>query len=298
MSVNEAASLHFEVLSGPYAGLSGKAAVGTSLIGSGLDADMVFVEQGLEPHHLRITLVGNSIELEALATVSTPEGEGDIAAGERVVLFLPAVIRAGAMSIRWSMQNAIEARSISLSRVWISALALVLLSFLGVGSLSTIFFKASGSAPTGIAPPAAELVPKLGMNRPDDRRAQAAAEVLKQEIDKAGLLDIRVGSGPGFVSAEGKVTPATVAKWQELQQWFDGRTYGAVTLVNGVIVKEEKQPSSIAIEAVSRGPQPYLLVGGQKYFVGALLADGWAVTRIEDGRVLLSRNGRVVAVPY
>lgn len=87
--MNEAASLHFEVLSGPYAGLSGKAAVGTSLIGSGLDADMVFVEQGLEPHHLRITLVGNSIELEALANVSTPEGEGDIAAGERVVLFFP-----------------------------------------------------------------------------------------------------------------------------------------------------------------------------------------------------------------
>lgn len=68
--------------------------------------------------------------------------------------------------------------------------------------------------------------------------------------------------------------------------------------MNGVIVKEEKQPSSIAIEAVSRGPQPYLLVGGQKYFVGALLADGWAVTQIEDGRVLLSRNGRFAAIAY
>lgn len=296
--MNEAAaSLHFEVLSGLYAGLSGKAAAGTSLIGSGLDADMVFVEQGLEPHHLRITLVGSSIEIEALAAVSAKEGEEDIAAGGRVVVSLPAVVCAGAMSIRWSIQSTVEARSISLSRASILALAIVLLAFLGLGALSIIFFKDSGSAPSAIAP-AAELVPKPGMNRPDDRRAQAAAEVLKQEVDKAGLLDIRVGSGPGFVSAEGTVTPAAVTKWQELQQWFDGRTNGAVALVNGVVVKEDKQPSSIAVEAVWRGNEPYLLIGGQKYFVGALLADGWAVNRIEEGRVLLSRNGRFAAIPY
>ncbi|MCP3441004.1 hypothetical protein [Bradyrhizobium sp. CCGUVB14] len=297
--MNEAAaSLHFEVLSGLYAGLSGKAAAGASLIGSGLDADMVFVEQGLEPHHLRFTLVGNSIEIEALAAVGAPEGEEDIAAGGRVVLSLPAVVGAGAMSIRWSIQNTVEARSISLSRASILALAIALLAFLGLGALSTIFFKASGSAPSTIASPAGKLVPKLGLNRPDDRRAEAAAEVLKQEVDKAGLLDIRVGSGPGFVSAEGIVTPAAVTKWQELQQWFDGRTNGAVALVNGVVVKEDKQPSSIAVEAVWRGTQPYLLIGGQKYFVGALLADGWAVNRIEEGRVLLSRNGRFAAIPY
>ncbi|WP_445219702.1 hypothetical protein ACKWRH_05935 [Bradyrhizobium sp. Pa8] len=296
--MNEAASFHFEVLSGLYAGLSGKAAVGASLIGRGLDADMVFVEQGLEPHHLRVTPVGNSIEIEALAAVSIPEGERDIAPGERVVVSLPAVVRAGAMSIRWSMQNAVEARSISLSRASISVLSVVLLSFLGVGSLSAFFFKAGGSAPSAVARPAAKLAPKLDINRRDDRRAQAAAEVLKQDIDKAGLLDIRVGSGPGFVSAEGTIAPATVAKWRELQQRFDGHTNGVVTLVNGVVVKEEKQPTSIAVEAVWRGSQPYLLIGGQKYFVGALLADGWTVSQIEEGRVLLSRNGRFAAIPY
>jgi type III secretion protein D len=32
--------------------------------------------------------------------------------------------------------------------------------------------------------------------------------------------------------------------------------------------------------------------------VGAILADGWVVERIEDSRVLLSRNGRIAALQY
>lgn len=294
--MNEVASLKFEVLSGLYAGLGGKAPLGTSLIGSGFDADMIFVEQELEPHHLRVTLVGNSIEIEALAAISTTAGEGEVAAGERVVHSLPVVVHAGAMSIRWSMQNAVEDRAIGLSRASISAL--VLLGLVAIGALLPVVFKANGGAPGANAPTAAELAPKLRMNRPNDRHAQDAAELLKQELDRAGLFDIRVGPGPGFVSAEGTVTPAAVAKWQELEQWFDRRTNGALTLVNGVLVKEDKQPSPIALEAVWRGVQPYLLVGGQKYFVGALLADGWSVNRIEEGRVLLSRNGRFAVIPY
>jgi type III secretion protein D len=68
--------------------------------------------------------------------------------------------------------------------------------------------------------------------------------------------------------------------------------------VSAVTTKEEKAPSSIAVEAVWRGSLPYLLISGQKYFVGALLDDGWTVDRIEEGRVLLSRNGRLAALPY
>ncbi|UVO30278.1 FHA domain-containing protein [Bradyrhizobium arachidis] len=296
--MNEAASFHFEVLSGLYAGLSGKAAGRASLIGSGFDADMIFVEQELEPHHLRVTLVGNSIEIEALAAISTSAGEGQVAAGERVVHSLPVVVHAGAMSIRWSMQNAVVDSSVGLSRASISALAIVLIGVVAIGAFSTVFFKVSAGVQSANAPPAAELAPKLRIVRPNDRHAQDAAELLKQEVVKAGLLDIRVGSGPGFVSAEGTVTPATLAKWQELQQRFDGHTNGALTLVNGVLVKEDKQPSAIPLEAVWRGEQPYLLIGGQKYFVGALLADGWSVDRIEEGRVLLSRNGRFAALAY
>ncbi len=297
--MNEAVSLQFEVLSGLYSGLTGKVADGTSLIGSGLDADMVFVEQGLEQHHLRITLLCDAIEIEALAAGISIEGSGNIAAGERVVVSLPIIIYAGAMSIRWSVQDSAEAGSVGMSRVSISARVIVLLSTLAIGTVSTIFFyNASAAVASADPPPAVELVPTLTINRPDDRAIHAAAEVLQEEAERAGLPNIKVGPGQGVVTADGTVTPAQVTRWQGVQQWFDHRTSGALTLVNAVTVKEETAPSSIAVEAVWRGPEPYLLVSGQKYFVGALLKDGWTVNRIEEGRVLLSRDGRLAAILY
>ncbi|OAF03756.1 hypothetical protein AYJ54_24675 [Bradyrhizobium centrolobii] len=297
--MDEAPSLHFEVLSGLYCGLSRKAAMGTSLIGSGLDADIVFVEQGLEPHHLRVTLLCNSIEIEVLSTGISIEDKGNIAAGERVVFPLPIVIRAGTMSIRWTVQDSAPAGSIGPSRVSLLTVAIVLLGLLGIGTFSAVFFdNASAGAPSIASSHGVELGPKLTVNRPDDRIIHSAAELLQEEVDRAGLLNIKVNSGLGIVTAEGAVPPALAARWQEVQQWFDHRTHGTLTLVNGVAVKEEKAPSSIAIEAVWRGTPPYLLVGGQKYFVGALLSDGWTLDRIEERRVLLSRNGRLAAISF
>lgn len=296
--VDDSVSLHFEVLSGLYFGLTGKAALETSLIGSGLDADIIFVEQGLKPHHLRITLLGNSIEVEALAASLSMEGNRNIAAGECVVVPLPVVIHAGAMSILWSAQGAAPAGSIGTPRLSISVLALVLLGSLGIGALSAISYYYGNAGALSANSPGAELEPKLTNNRADDQTTVAAAKDLQEEVGKAGLLHIKIGSAKGVVTAEGTVTAASATSWQQVQQWFDHRTKGALTLVNEVVIKEEKAPSAIAVEAVWRGSLPYVVIDGEKYFVGALLDDGWTVDRIEDGRVLLSRNGRVAALPY
>lgn len=297
--MSEATPYRFEVQSGLYAGLSGEMAAGARMIGSGLDADLVFVEQDLEPRHLRVSLSEDSIGIEVLAPDVTVDGVGEIAVGDQLTLALPATIHAGAMSIRWSMMAEAEATPAAYSRFSTPTLAVASLGFLTVAvALSTIVYNASADASIAPAPAAAELAPKLAVSRPDDRSTKAAAQALQGEIEKAGLLNIRVGSGPGVVTAEGTIEPSLVPEWQKLQQWFDHGSNGALTLVNGVAVKEEKPPSSIAVEAVWRGAQPYLLVRGQKYFVGAMLDDGWTIHRIEESRVLLSRSGRFAAVPY
>ncbi|WP_027535579.1 hypothetical protein [Bradyrhizobium sp. WSM3983] len=297
--MNDAASFHFEILSGLYSGLTGTAAVGTTLIGSALDADLVFVEQRLEPHHLRITTLCNSIEIEAVAAKISIEGHENVAAGECVVVSLPAVIHAGEMSIRWSVQQSTQACSIAVPRIWIAALVSVLVGCVGIGASSTMFFNDdSAGALSPDSRPGVELAPKPTLNSLDDRTTQKAAELLQGEVDRAGLRNIKIGSGLGVVAADGIVTPSLVPRWREVQQWFDRHTNGTPPLVNGVVVKEEKALFSIAPEAVWRGAQPYLLIGGQKYFVGALLNDGWTLDRIEEGRVLLSRNGQLAALPY
>ncbi|WP_439402383.1 hypothetical protein ACNJYA_07940 [Bradyrhizobium sp. DASA03068] len=293
------ASLEFEVLSGLYTGLKGKAAGGDSIVGSGLDADMIFVEQGLEPHHLRIIAQHDSIEVEALAANISIDGLASIASGERVRVPLPAVVHAGALSIRWSTMDIQPVSSSKRSRSSIVALSLVLLSSVVIGTASTIFAPGDRAVvPSTQSSRTVEIATKRTVDHFDPRAADEMAVSLRQEIERAGLLDVRIGRGPGVLTAEGTITPNLVAKWKEIQQWFDRQTNGTTTLVNAVTVKEEKMPTSIAVQAVWRGSEPYLLIAGQKYFVGALLSNGWTVDRIEDGRVLLSRNGRSAALPY
>ncbi|WGD51304.1 hypothetical protein QA641_38470 [Bradyrhizobium sp. CB1650] len=297
--MNESVSLEFEVLSGLYTGLKGKAAGDGSIVGSGLDADIIFVEQGLEPHHLRIVPQRDSIEVEALAADIRIDGHESITSGERVSVPLPAVVHVGAMSIRWSILDFQPVASSKRSRSSIVALSLILLIPVVIGTVSTIFAPSdSAVALSTESSRAVEIAAKPTVDLFDARAADGIAESLRQQVARAGLLDIKIGAGLGVVTAEGTITPSLVAKWKEIQQWFDHQTNGTPTLVNAVTVKEEKMPSSIAVQAVWRGSEPYLLIAGQKYFVGALLSNGWTVDRIEDGRVLLSRNGRSAALPY
>ncbi|PDT80398.1 hypothetical protein [Sinorhizobium sp. BJ1] len=296
--MSDAISLQFKVISGLYCELTGTAALETSLIGSGLDADIVFVEQGLAPHHFRVTLLGRTIEVEALAAGLSIEGNGNIAAGERVVAPLPVVIHAGAMSILWSVQDAAPSGSIGIPRLSISVLALVLLGSLGIGVLSAIFSYYGNTVVSNANLSGDAREPKLAGNHTDDQTVETAAKGLQQEVDRAGLANIKISSAEGVVTAEGTVTSASADSWHRVQQWFDHRTRGALALLNGVVIEDEKAPSAIAVEAVWRGSPPYLVISGEKYFVGALLDDGWMVERIEDGRVMLSRNGRLAALPY
>ncbi|WP_439373192.1 SctD/MshK family protein [Bradyrhizobium sp. DASA03120] len=297
--MNEPNSLHFEVLSGLYSGLTGKVGSGSCLIGGELDADLVFVEQGLERHHFRITPRGNSIEIEPLAREVRIEGHENMSPNEPVVIALPAVIHAGEMSIRWSIENSKKSGQIGRRLGIIAVLASVLTSSVAVGLVSISFLRTdSAVALTPDLPRTAEVAPKLAINAPDALSTDAAAHRLQKEVDELGLFNIKIRSEAGVVSAGGTVTPSSLAKWQELQERFDHDGNGANVLVNAVAVKEEKTPAPIAVQAVWRGVNPYLVVAGQKYFVGALLNNGWTVNGIEQGRVLLSRNGQLLALPY
>lgn len=298
--MSETAPFRFEVQSGLYAGLSDRVSAGARTIGSGLDADLVFIEQNLEPHHLRVELAEGAIAIEALAPGVVLDGVGEIAPGSQVEAALPALVHVGGLSIRWSDETEVHAALAGSPRLSAKTVAAAAFALLVLTGLTTFIYDASADAPVVAASLIGEAAPvrKFTAGRPDEAGTKAAASALQAEIEKLGLLNIKVSSGPGVVAAEGTVEPALMPDWQKLQQWFDHRYTGGLTLVNGVILKEEKLPSSIAVEAVWQGTQPHLLVRGQKYFVGAMLDDGWTIHRIEGDRVLLSRDGRLAAVRY
>jgi type III secretion protein D len=165
-------------------------------------------------------------------------------------------------------------------------------------------------SPQVAAPPGAQAVAPPG-NRPaapqsttarakpvlPSQVASEAATAFKRDIEKAGLLNIALEPGSGVVTASGTVEPDAAGQWLALQQRFDERYMGEITVINGVTVKAEKLPV-LEVQAVWRGPNPHVVIRGQKYLVGAVLDNGWAVKRIEPDRILLERQGRQLAVQY
>jgi hypothetical protein len=303
---------------GLYAGTTQSLPAGTYVIGGGVEADVVFMGEGLAPRHAIVVIDGNVARAEALADGVSLAGFGALKVGHPVAVTLPFELSIAGLLMSWSTtagksNNTIaaprERRLLSGGRLRSAAAfsaaavtaAVIASNLLAVGSGS------AGSFIDSLRPALATTAETTGSGKPERAAPLSAppasvindaAEELKDEIERAGLLNITVGSSGGVVVAQGTVEPNVARQWQNVQQWFDGRFKGEVLLVNGVAVKAEKVPSSLAIEAVWRGPQSHLVIRGQKYLEGAMLDDGWTIQHIEAERVVLKRDGRLVAVRY
>lgn len=300
--MSESTPYQLDVERGLYSGLNIALKDGTYHIGSAVNADIVFVEQSLIDQHFKLTLSDGDIEIEALGEGVVVDDESPLEIGARAEYSMPAVIRAGEITIRISDIRA-KRQLLPFTKGSSARAAGMGLCLFGIVALLAfaIYTANRDEAANNISSAQAAEVPTIVgsvSRRLDETETEKAAQALKEQIERTGLLNIHVTSGAGVVTAEGTIPPILEPDWQNLQKWFDHRYTSSLTLVNGVSVREEKLPSSIAVEAVWQGPQPYLLIRGQKYFVGAMLDDGWTIHRIEDDRVLLRNEERMAAVKF
>ncbi|MDI4231938.1 hypothetical protein OZ411_03810 [Bradyrhizobium sp. Arg237L] len=303
---------------GLYAGTSQGLPAGTYVIGGVVEADVVLIGENLAPRHAIVIIDDDKARVEALADGVSLAGYGALKVGHPVTVTLPFELSIAGVVMSWTraasksntaLAAARDLRLLSGGRLR-SAAVLSVAVVIVAAIASNLAAVATGSAGSFIdlsLHPPMSAAPSGGSARPE-RAAQLsaqpagaikdAAEELTREVEKVGLLNVTVEAGSGVVMARGSVEPGVVGQWQNVQQWFDQRFKGEVLLVNGVAVKAEKLPSSLAIEAVWRGAQSHLVIRGQKYLEGAILDDGWTIQHIEAERVVLKRDGRLVAVRY
>lgn len=291
---------------GLYAGTSQSLLAGTYVIGGGVDADVVFMGEGLAPRHAVMTIDGDEARVEALADGVSLAGFGMLKVGRAVTATLPFDLSIAGLLMSWGrtacasdtvlaaprdlrLFSGGRLRSAAVLSVAVVTLAVIASNIIAAGSGGAAITEAHGSAKPELA---------AQLSAPPAQLISNAADELKGEVDKAGLLNVSVDTSGGVVMARGTVEPNNTGRWLNVQQWFDERFKGEATLVNGVAVKAEKVPSSLAIEGVWRGPQSHLVIRGQKYLEGAMLDDGWIIQHIEAERVVLKRDGRLVAVRY
>ena len=322
--------LTMSIESGTYAGASHAFVPGRYTIGSSIDADIVLMEADIEPLHAMIDASGPELQIEALAG-EISLGAETYPAGARHTIATPLRMTIGAVQLQLRGPNdsssqsrrGVFGTSISRSRllvgaglVGIASVSLMVHSLADVSISQTAVALQADLQQALLASPARAstssrvesskegaahqpesninpLVPDLALDA-----VKAAADEMRAEVERAGLLNVLIEPGSGIVAATGTIDPKAAAQWQTVQRWFDERFEGDITLVNGVSVRAEKVPGSLSIEGVWRGPHPHLLIRGQKYLEGATLDGGWSIERIEAEKVLLRREGKLVAVRY
>jgi hypothetical protein len=321
--------LTMSVESGLYAGSSHAFVPGRYTIGSSMDADIVLMEADVEPLHALIDASGPELQVEALAGRISIGAQKYLASGARQTVATPLRMNIGAVQLHFSRtgdpspqsQGGLFGASMPRSRllmgvglVSIVSIGLMMHSLADVPIAQTVGALRADQRQTLLASAANTLDIPLadvatgtalrerggGLSIPDlaSDTVKAAADAMRAEIERMGILNVVVEPGAGIVAATGTIDPKAAAQWQNVQRWFDERFEGDITLVNGVTVKTEKVPVSLSIEGVWRGTHPHLLIRGQKYLEGAMLDGGWAIERIEPEKVLLRREGKLVAVRY
>jgi hypothetical protein len=321
--------LTMSIESGLYAGSSHEFAPGCYTIGSSVDADIVLMEADVEPLHAVIDASGTEIQVEALAGRISVGAQKHLATGARQTVAMPLRMDIGAVQLHFSRaddsgpqpRGGLFAASASRSRllmgvglVSIVSIALMMHSMADVPISHTtgashidvrhVLLASTANVPditpADVTQTAVARVREgsPGVPDPASDKVNAAADAMRAEVERMGILNVLIEPGVGIVAATGTIDPKAAAQWQTVQRWFDERFEGDITLVNGVSIKTEKVPVSLSIEGVWRGDHPHLLIRGQKYLEGAMLDGGWAIERIEAEKVLLRREGKLVAVRY
>ncbi|MGI9420111.1 MAG: SctD/MshK family protein [Geminicoccaceae bacterium] len=322
MSADVGSAFTIFIESGLHAGTVQRFSPGIYTLGSELDADIVLSDTQINAVHLIVEFDRHGLRLEPLQGPVEIDGEsiGLEPGGERH-LALPASFRIGDVVIKVTApKDAVQTRRRRLTAaVAAGVTALTVVGFQVFGALT-------GPAPDGpTASPAqpAEMTQVVGGGdqgstaAADEGQLQedvvardaaldggadgpaspavtldAAAAALRERLAADGFSDIEVKTAVDRIVVRGEAEPKRMGEWQDVRIWFDGAFGQNVIMVASVEPVEAAEPPKLAIEAVWSGEDPYLIAGGQRFFVGAHIGDGWTIDRIGADEITFKRGGK------
>jgi len=287
--------LKLRVTGGRHVGAVSSALGESQIIGSSLDADLVLTDPGVCAHHVRIGASRLGLELVVLDGTVRADG-GLLGPGKTVITQFPATIEIGEAKIEIAREAAFERKKVA---SFLSAGAVAVISLI---ALTDWYWSAGnpGRAP-GQEPSTMNTAAQAGHGSlPGPEVTSAAADALRQHLLSQNITTIDVKAGSGIVIAAGSMVPEREAEWQSAQMWFD-ETYGQKILLKTDVVLIAAAPvkAPVTIQSVWLGKAPYLIDGeGRKYWVGSVLKGGWVLEKVEEGRVLVSKDEQLLILRY
>jgi hypothetical protein len=305
----KSAKLKFEVVAGTHQGALLLLDWADYRIGSSPDADIVLSDEGVAPEHAVLHVGPGGVRIDATGGSVTIEHEPlALWRGRRVRL--PANVTLGTARIHLAGDGGDQPgpRFDELGRELGRRVLHNPLSGAAVLACLVIAVTAARELPqtagrdgehTGAAEVAAWERPTSPANA--QSVAEAAARELRTRLEAANIRTLRVTPADGRVAVAGKVTKEEAVSWAAIQQWFDQAYSGG-----GIVLTTEISPTAegrtmpaLQLQAIWYGEHPYILTaGGERYFEGAVLDDGWIIREIGEDRLLLARGGETVALTY
>ena len=309
--------------SGLHTGAVQRLEPGLYTIGSELDSDIVLTDDHVESVHAILEFDEQGLRLEPAKGAVAVDGESaKLEPGDERYLSLPAKFHIGEalISVRAPKDSV---RNRYYKHLAIGTTAAV---FIGVVGLST-FGPLSGSTSSkleitpsatnfdGTSKTAATELPSLsGQSQqvasnntngaatlptaaPDPLiSVDMAAAELRNKLSEASLDGINVIVKKDHLVAKGSTDKEKMADWQTVQVWYDDEIGHLISLVSNVEAAEEIKPPKLAIEAIWTGERPYLMAGGQRYFEGASLGDGWKIEQIKAEQITIRRGDHTFSI--
>src|SRR5215510_77649 len=126
-----------------------------------------------------------------------------------------------------------------------------------------------------------------------------AMRELNDRLDRALLRSLRVGMLDGSITVTGRLAPREADAWKTIERWFDQTYGGRLVLAAKVTVSEGRTLPPPQLQAIWFGVRPYIItVDGSRHEPGSALDNGWVVSEIGKGRLVLARDGETVALTY
>lgn len=325
------------VLSGPNAGASAALPKGSGVIG-GAAGDSVVLDGVapsalrivLDGQRMRVQAAADGLALiEGRTTRALANGQAHIGA-------LPAILRLGPdTTIAISRAHPQTTGQVPLRRaVFITAIALMaglvagvqmpsesggfpgleafaarhenpdLASFPKVSGTGISGFGAAGMDAASPTPTRADPAPATRLHSTSPRlRACAqtcqkeAATTMQHRLEKAGLDGLQITPGDGVLRVSGTLPAGKSARWRDLRHQFETDFGTSLPLI--VDIAQGPDMPVLAVASVWLGTTPELRTKtGQTLRQGDTTTDGWTVTRIERGRIGLTRDARRVEIRF
>jgi Inner membrane component of T3SS, cytoplasmic domain/Inner membrane component of T3SS, periplasmic domain len=310
------AKLKFEVVAGTHQGAVVMLDRADYRIGSSPHADIVLSDSGVAAEHAVLRIERSTVRIDATGAAVRVERELlPVSRGRRVRLPVSFTLGAARIHLSGSIGDTPAQRLGELSR-WVigkpfTATGVLACFVLAITVVAQGLPRKPRTDPAGTTFSEAAGLEHLTSGQvqgpstasPESQLASTAEEAaykLKARLSDANIQTLRVSVVDGRLAVAGKVSKQDASAWGEIQQWFDQTYGGRLVLATEVSpASEVRSLPALHLQAISYGEHPYIVTGdGERYYEGAVLDNGWILREIGEDRLLLTKEGEQVAVPY